>query len=166
MLAALKRLFRAERPQTNGVGLCTALLREGWKCHRFADCDIIVALPHDFLAAFDSEGVLIGTIDGSSHNFSATLHRNEAFTADPKSAYRFVDHLAQKSGATPLDKGTYRFFRDPNVTGDDQLHYTFYVIGIPGAVVVVSIASTPHQERPQALKQIEAAVPDLIGEIA
>ena len=46
----------------------------------------------------------------------------------------------------PTDKGTYRYFKDPNPKGDERLEYTFYVIAIPGAVVVVSIASTPGRE--------------------
>jgi hypothetical protein len=110
--------------------------------------------------------MLVGTIDGRSHNFSATLHRHDAFNSDPVRAYALVDRLANKSGATPVDKGTYRYFKDPNVKGDEQLQHTFYVIGIPGAVFVVSIASTPNKERSEALKRIEAAIPDIIGELA
>ncbi len=166
MFDAIRKLFSRPPAPTHGGGLCIALLRDGWKCHRFAETDFVVVLPHDFLAAFDGEGVLIGAIDGSSHNFSATLHRHEAFTNDPKSAYDFVDHLATKSGARPIDKGTYRYFQDPTTRADDELQYTFYIIGIPGAVVIVSIASAPNQERPETLKRIEAAIPDLIGELA
>lgn len=151
---------------THGPGLCLALLRNGWKCHRFPRSDVVVALPRDFVADIDDEGVLIGTIDGKSHNFSATLHNQEEFRDDPTLAYSFLDILAEKSAAVPIDKGTYRYFRDPKTTGDDQLEYTFYVIAIPGAVVVVSIASTPGLDRPEPLARVEAAIPDLIGELA
>ena len=51
-------------------------------------------LPHDFVAGFDSDGVLIGTLDGQSHNFSATLHGDEQFQVDPAVAYDFLNHLA------------------------------------------------------------------------
>ena len=150
----------------HGTGLCLALLRDGWKCHRFPQSEVIVALPPDFIAAFDDEGVLVGTIDGKSHNFSATLHSSEEFRAERKIAYSFLDQLANKAAATPSDKGTYRYFKDPKATGDEQLAYTFYLIAIPGSVVVVSIASSPGHDRPASLARIEAAIPDLIGELA
>lgn len=166
MFEALKRLFTKKDPGTHGVGLCIALLREGWTCHRFPDSQIIVALPHDFVAGFDSEGVLIGTIDGHSHNFSATLHRGDHFAAQPKIAYTIVDNLAAKAGIKATDKGTYRYFKDPKTTGDESLEYTFYVIGIPRALVVVSIANAPGASRPESLERIESVIPDIIGELA
>ncbi len=166
--AAEFEALNSPNPQaaTHGPGLCLALLRGGWKCHRFPESNVVVALPHDFVAAFDDEGVLIGTLDGKSHNFSATLHSGEQFKGAPTLAYAFLDHLAHKAGATPQDKGTYRYFQDPNKTGDENLEYTFYVVAIPGAVVVVSIASPPNLDRPPALARIEEAIPDLIGELA
>jgi len=152
--------------RSHGPGLCIALLRDGWKPYRFPHSDVVVALPHDFVAGFDSNGVLIGTIDGQSHNFSATLHGDEQFQADPTFAYEFLNHLALKSAVEPTDKGTYRYFKDPNPKSDSQLKYTFYVIAIPGAVVVVSIASPPGRDRPASLGRIEDAIPDIIGELA
>lgn len=151
---------------SHGPGLCIALLRDGWKPYRFPHSNVVVAIPHDFVATFDDDGVLLGTIDGRSHNFSATLHANEKFQADPAAAYDFLDHLAAKSDVEPTDKGTYRYFKDPSLAGDEQLEYTFYVIAIPGAVVVVSFASTPGRERPKSLARIEDAIPDIIGELA
>jgi hypothetical protein len=165
--AEFERLNSPDRQEpTQGPGLCLALLRSGWKCHRFPQSNVVVALPHDFVAAFDGEGVLIGTLDGKSHNFSATLHSQEEFQSDPPLAYSFLAHLAHKSSATPIDKGTYRYFKDPKTTSDEQLEYTFYVVAIPGAVVVVSIASPPGLGRPEPLSRIEAAIPDLIAELA
>lgn len=158
-------ISKGDQCATHGPGLCLALLRDGWKCHRFPQSNVVVALPHDFVAGFDDERVLIGTIDGKSHNFSATLHERDEFRGDPRMAYGFLDHLAEKHAATPIDKGTYRYFKDPKTTGDDQLEYTFYVVAIPGAVVVVSVASAPGLDRPVPLSRIEAAIPDLIGEL-
>lgn len=64
------------------------------------------------------------------------------------------------------DKGTYRYYRDPNLTGDEHLQYTFHVIALPGSVVVVSIASTPDRERRDPLDRTEKAIPDIVGELA
>jgi hypothetical protein len=153
------------RPDPGSAGLCVALLREGWKCHRFPDSEVVVVLPHDFIASFDAEGVLYGTLDGEGDHFSATLHSRKEMRADPTMAYGFLDHLAAKSSVTPTDKGTYRYFRDPKQTGDESLQYTFHVVAIPGAVVVISIASPPGEERPEMLARIEAAIPDLVGEL-
>jgi hypothetical protein len=150
----------------HGPGLALALVREGWRCHRFPGTDFIVVLPHDFSAAFDAEGVLMGTLDGEQPHFSATLHREEVMATNPRQAYRFLDHLANKAQASPVDKGTYRYFQDPNKTGTPDFEYTFYVIAVPGAVVVISLASPPALARPAALARIENAVPDLIGELA
>ncbi|GAA5511221.1 hypothetical protein Rcae01_06737 [Novipirellula caenicola] len=157
---------RDDDASSHGPGLCIALLRDGWKPYRFPHSNVVVAVPHDFVAAFDDDGVLLGTLDGRSQNFSATLHANEEFHADPAVAYDFLDDLAEKSNVEPTDKGTYRYFKDPNLTGDEQLQYTFYVIAIPGSVVVVSIASTPGRERPDPLARIENAIPDIVGELA
>lgn len=157
---------RDDKLPSHGPGLCIALLRDGWKPYRFPHSNVVVAVPHDFIAAFDHDGVLLGTLDGQSQNFSATLHTNEEIQRDPAAAYEFLDHLAAKSEVTPTDKGTYRYYKDPNSTGDAQLEYTFYVIAIPGAVVVVSIASAPDRERPDSLARIEIAIPDIIGELA
>ena len=155
-----------DRDSPHGPGLCIALLRQGWKPHRFPDSDVIVALPHDFVAGFDGEGTLIGSLNGKDHHFSATLHGGDGLFAVPHAAYGFIDHLAAKSNASPIDKGTYRYFKDPETKGDDDLTFTFYVIAIPSAVVVVSIASPPGEPRPPALAKIEAAIPDLVGELA
>lgn len=157
---------REDELSSHGPGLCIALLRSGWKPHRFPGSNVVVALPHDFVASFDGDGALIGTLDGRAQNFNATLHADEGFQADPALAYEFLDHLALKSSAEPTDKGTYRYFKDPKQTGDEQLDYTFYVIAIPGAVVVVSFASATGRKRPESLARIEEAIPDLIGELA
>jgi hypothetical protein len=151
---------------THGSGLGLDLPGSDWKRHRFPGSNVVVALPQDFVAAFDDEGVLIGTMDGSSHHFSATLHSRDGFRGEPSLAHAFLDHLSKKSAATPIDKGTHRYFKDPKPTSDGKLEYTFYVVAIPGAVVVVSIASTPGCDRPAPLARIEAAIPDIIGEPA
>lgn len=163
---AERTVHRDDGASTHGPGLCIALLRDGWKPYRFPHSNVVVAVPHDFVAAFDDDGVLLGTLDGRSQNFSATLHANEEFHSDPAAAYDFLDHLAEKSSVEPTDKGTYRYYKDPNLTGDEQLQYTFYVIAIPGSVVVVSIASPPDLERPDSLARIENAIPDIVGELA
>ena len=161
-----RTLQRDDDAASHGPGLCIALLRDGWKPYRFPQSNVVVAVPHDFVAAFDDDGVLLGTIDGQSQNFSATLHAGEELLDDPIAAYDFLDHLAEKAGVEPTDKGTYRYYKDPNLTGDEELQYTFYVIAIPGSVVVVSIASTPNLERPDSLARIENAIPDIVGELA
>lgn len=155
----------AERLPTHGTGLCLALLRDGWKSHRFPKSNVVVALPYDFAAAFDGDGVLMGTTNGRDPNFSATLHALEQFVADPRAAYRFVEHLARKSSVEPIDKGTYRYFKEPDTKGDGALGYTFYAIAIPGSIVVISIASQLGEDRPAFLARIESAIPDLVGEL-
>lgn len=144
--------------------LFIALLKAGYKAHRFPKSSIAIALPQNFTAAFDSDGVLIGSLDGHSKNFSATLHSEEEFRSDPNLAYGFLDHLAEKAGVMPQDKGKSRYFKDPNLQGEDSFKFIFYVIAIPKAVVVISIASSPNFERPQILKRIEESIPDLVGE--
>lgn len=161
-----RKSCRDDELRSHGPGLCIALLRDGWTPYRFPNSNVVVVVPHDFVAAFDDDGVLLGTLDGQSQNFSATLHANEEFHADPAVAYDFLDRLAEKSNVEPTDKGTYRYYKDPNLTGDERLQYTFYVIAIPGSVVVVSIASTPNRERPETLARIESAIPDIVGELA
>lgn len=150
---------------SHGPGLSTSLIAEGWQTYRFGSTLFAILLPDDFAVRFDDDGVLIGSCDGKTHNFTATLHIKDAYTIDPARSYITLNQMAEKYYAVPRSKGTYRYFMDTKTKGDSQLEYRSYVIAIPGAVVVLSLASSPGMQRPAVLERIEHAIPDLLGEI-
>src|SRR5690348_16668952 len=90
-----------------GESLPAKLLRDGWTPHRFANSNVVVALPPGVIGGFNHKGVLNGGTPKLGAFFSATLHSNSKFTQDRKSSLDFVEHLAKKKGATPIDVSTY-----------------------------------------------------------
>jgi hypothetical protein len=148
-----------------GESLPAKLLRDGWRPHRFPDSAIVVALPPRVTGRFDDKGVLHGFAAGPGRFFTATLHARPAFTQNRKSAIDFVAHLAGKKGAQAVDVATYRYFVDPTESRNDSTILTFYVIGIPGAVVVVSLSRRPDSPPSELVEQVRQAIPYLVGEL-
>jgi hypothetical protein len=149
-----------------GESLPAKLLRDGWTPHGFANSNVVVALPPGVIGRFNDKGVLNAGVPKLGAFFTATLHSNAKFTQDRKSALDFVEHLAKKKGATPVDAATYRYFVDPTESRNDSRILTFYVIGIPGAVVVVTLRRPPDAPPSEVVEKIRQAIPYIVGELA
>ena len=147
-----------------GESLPVKLLRDGWTPHSFPKSTIVVALPPEVAVQFDDKGVLHGFARGLSHFFTATLHTNPRFTKNRELALEFVGNLAAKKGAKTVDVATYRYFIDPTEGREDSRIITFCVIGIPGAVVVVSLSRQPDSPPSELVESIRHAIPQIIGE--
>src|SRR5262245_43217752 len=112
MLRGLWRsLFPGEEKPKGGPSMPLVLARRGWVPHRFGTSTVVVFLPPEVGAAFDPEGVLHGTTNGTDTEFSATLHGG--FEGSRASALDFVAHLAEKKGRPVTEAGTDRYFFDP-----------------------------------------------------
>jgi len=148
-----------------GESLPVNLLRDGWTPHCFPNSTVMVALPPGVIGRFNDKGVLHGGTPKLGPFFSATLHSNPKFTQDRKSALDFVATLARKKGATAVDVATYRYFVDPTESRNDSRVMTFYVIGIPGAVVVVTLSRPPDAPPPELVERIRGAIPQIVGEV-
>jgi hypothetical protein len=123
----------------------------------------VVFLPEDVAAAFDPEGVLHGSTNGRDVEFSATLHGG--FEENRSAALDFVAHLARKNRRKTRDVGTYRYFFDPAQEDITATAPRFWVIGIPGAVVVVSILCHGKTPVSEPLRAVRREVPHIVGEL-
>src|SRR5262249_20110675 len=133
----LKRSPKGGDGPARGPSLPLELARRGWKPYRFRESNVVVFLPEGVAAEFDPDGVLLGLAGGKEVEFSATLHRG--FGEHRAGALDFVAHLAREKGRKVRDVGTYRYFYDPTEADVTARAMRFWVIGIPGSVVVVSI---------------------------
>jgi hypothetical protein len=158
-----KRLFGGGQEPTRGPSLPLDLARRGWIPHKFPDSNVVVFLPEGVTAAHDPEGVLMGSTTGNEVEFSATLHGG--FDEDRASALDFVAHMAQQRGLKVQDVGTYRYFFDPTAEDLTARAMRFWVIGIPGAVVVVSILCKGKTPVSAALQEVRNEVPHIVGEL-
>jgi hypothetical protein len=163
MFRFLKRLFAGGEEPPRGPSLPLDLARRGWKPHRFPQSNVVVFLPEGVAAGFDPEGVLVGSTSGKEDEFSATLHGG--FNEDRAGALDFVLHLAQEKGRKIQDVGTYRYFFDPTEEDITARAMRFWVIGIPGAVVVVSILCDGKTPVSELLQEVRKEVPHIIGEL-
>jgi len=141
------------------------LLREGWTPHCFPNSTVVVALPPGVTVQFDDKGVLHGFARGLGRFFTATLHTNSKFTQSKELALKFVENLAKKKGAQAIDVATYKYFIDPIEGHEGSRVITFCVIGIPGAVVVVSLSRQPDSPPSELVESIRHAIPQIIGEL-
>jgi hypothetical protein len=141
------------------------LLRDGWTPHCFPNSTVVVALPPGVTVQFDKKGVLHGFARGLGRFFTATLHTNPKFTQSKDLALKSVESLAKKKGAQVIDIATYRYFIDPTEGREDSRIITFCVIGIPGAVVVVSLSRQPDSPPSEHIESIRHAIPQIIGEL-
>ncbi len=141
------------------------LLRDGWTPHCFPNSTVVVALPPGVTVQFDDKGVLHGFTRGLGRFFTATLHTKPKFTQSKELALKFVENLAKKKGAQAVDVATYRYFIDPKEGREDSRVITFCVIGIPGAVVVISLSRQPDSPSSEHIESIRHAIPQIIGEL-
>jgi hypothetical protein len=148
-----------------GESLPTNLLRDGWTPHCFPNSAVVVALPPGVTGRFDDQGVLHGFAHGLGRFFTAKLHTNPKFTQKKELALEFVGNLAKKKRAQAVDVATYRYFIDPTEGREDSRIITFCVIGIPGAVVVVSLRSQPDSPPSEPIERIRHAIPQIVGEL-
>lgn len=155
----------SEPSAPNGASLPTALLRDGWTPHRFANSDIVVILPPARIAKFGENGTLYASFSPAKVDFTATLHTNPAFKKQREFALEFVSKLAKKKNATIVDVATCRYFADPKAGIEKSREHNFWVIGIPGAVVVVSLTRDVGCSFPPAIGRILQAIPNIIGEL-
>ncbi len=139
------------------------LARRGWRPHRFHESNIVVFLPEEVVAAFDPEGVLHGSTNGNDIEFSATLHGG--FEKKRASALDFVAHLARKNRRNLREAGTYRYYFDPTKADITANALRFWVIGIPGAVVVVSIMCQGKIPVSKPLRDVRREIPHIVGEV-
>jgi hypothetical protein len=164
MLEFLRRLFSGagEQPK-RGPSLPLDLARRGWKPHKFRNSNVVVFLPQTVVAAFDPEGVLHGSTTGENVEFSATLHGD--FDEAHAGALDFVAHLAKQKRRKVTDVGTYRYFFDPTDEDITATAMRFWVIGIPGSVVVVSILCHGKTPVSEPLKEVRKELPHIVGEL-
>ena len=148
-----------------GESLPVKLLRDGWTPHSFPNSTVVVALPPGVTVQFDDKGVLHGYARELGRFFTATLHTNPKFAQSKELALQFVENLAKKKSAQPVDVATYRYFIDPKEGREGSRIVTFCVIGIPGAVVVVSLSRQPDSPPSELIESIRHAIPQIIGEL-
>ena len=148
-----------------GESLPVKLLRDGWNPYCFPNSTVVVALPPGVSVQFDDKGVLHGFARGLGRFLTATLHTNPKFAQSKDLALKFVENLARKKGAQAVDVATYRYFIDPTEGREDSRIITFCVIGIPGAVVVVSLSRQPDSPPFEQIESIRQAIPQIIGEL-
>ena len=166
MRAFLNRLFKRKAENPWGESHPVALMRAGWTPHSFPNSTVGVILPPGMTVSFDQQGVLYGFADGPDPVFTATLQTNDEFKQHRELALEFIESLAKKKGARPIDFATYRYFIDPTEEREGERVITFCVIGIPGSVVVVSL-SRQHDSPPSPhVQSIRDAIPKIIGEMA
>jgi len=125
--------------------------------------NVVVFLPERVAAAHDPEEVLMGSTTGQEVEFSATLHRG--FEGNRAAALGFVSHLASKRGLKVQDAGTYRYFYDPTDADKGARAMRFWVIGVPGAVVVVSILCQGETAVSPLLREVSQEIPRIVGEL-
>jgi len=80
-------------------------------------------------------------------------------------ALGFVSHLAGQRGLKTRDVGTYRFFYDPTEEDATARTMRFWVIGIPGSVVVVSILCDGETPVSPLLSEVRDEIPQIVGEL-
>jgi hypothetical protein len=162
MFNRITRFLRGSPVSDRGPSLPLELARRGWKPHGFKGSPVVVLLPERFVVAATPEGVLQATVGGEQVEFSATLHD---FQEHRSASLDFVTYLAGKKNLRTRDKGTYRFYYDPADAPPSAVSHRFWVVGIPGAVVVISLLGTRDAAATDALKEVWDAVPDLVGEM-
>ena len=162
-MSFFKKLFGSDPAPERGPSLPLELARRGWRPYRFPESNVVVFLPEGIAAAHNPEGVLMGSTTGKAVEFSATLHGG--FAENRAAALDFIDYLAKDRGVTPQDVGTYRFFYDPTETDIHARSERFWVIGIPGAVVVVSILCDGETPVSPLLQEVREAIPQIVGEL-
>jgi hypothetical protein len=158
-----KRLFGGGQEPTRGPSLPLDLARRGWIPYKFPGSNVVVFLPEGVAAAHDPEGVLMGSTTAKEVEFSATLHGG--FEEDRAGALGFVSHMAEKKGLRTQDVGTYRYFYDPTEAEKRARAMRFWVIGIPGAVVVVSILCNGETPVSPLLREVSQEIPHIVGEL-
>jgi hypothetical protein len=122
-----------------------------------------VFLPETMAAAFGPDGVLYGSTTGKEPDFSATLHGG--FEEERTQALDFVAHLAEERSLELHEVGTYRYFYDPADAPPKEVAPRFWVVGIPGAVVVVSLSGTAKGPVSELLREVREEIPHLVGEL-
>ncbi len=163
MIEFFKRLLGVRAPETRGPSLPLELAKRGWIPYRFPNANVVVFLPEGIAAAHDPEGVLMGSSTGKEAEFSATLH--SGFEGNRSGALDFVSHLAKKGGHRVREVGTYRYFFDPTDEDISARAMRFWVIGIPGAVVVMSMLCNGKTPVSAAFQDVVKEVPHLVGEL-
>lgn len=163
MLSFIKRILGGDVRVDRGPSLPLELAKRGWRPYRFPDTNVVVFLPEGMSAAHDPEGVLLGSSSKSDVEFSATLHRG--FEDNSSDSLAFVSHLAKKGKHKLRDVGTYRYFFDPTDVDRNARAMRFWVIGIPGAVVVVSILCNGVVPVSAPLQDVMKELPHIVGEL-
>src|SRR5579872_1775854 len=159
--SAYTLLKEAPEP-TRGPSLPIDLARRGWKPYKFENSNVVVLLPETLAAAFGPDGVLYGSTSGKEPEFSATLHGGFEERAQ---ALDFVAHLARQRNLKIHDEGTYRYCYDPTDAPTKTVAPRFWLVGIPGSVVVISIAGTRKGPASDLLKEIWEEIPHIVGEL-
>jgi hypothetical protein len=114
-------------------------------------------------AEFGPDGVLYGSTTGKEVEFSATLHGG--FEGDASRALDFVADLAKQRSLPIHDKGTYRWFYDPTDAPPKAVAHRFWVVGIPGALVVISLTGTRKGPLSEILREVRDEIPHIVGEL-
>jgi hypothetical protein len=148
-----------------GESLPVRLMRDGWTPHCFPNSTVGVVLPPGVTVQFGDNRMMHGFAHGLGRFFTATLHANPKFTQTKELALKFVGNLAKKKGAEAIDVATYRYFIDPAEGREDSRIITFYVVGIPGAVVVISLSREADSAPSELIDNIHKAIPQIVGEL-
>jgi hypothetical protein len=148
---------------SRGPSLPLDLARRGWRPYKFKDSSVVVFLPTTMAAEFGPDGVLYGSTTGKEVEFSATLHGG--FEGDASQALDFVAHLAKQRSLKIHDAGTYRWCYDPTDAPPKAVAPRFWVVGIPGAVVVISLTGTRKGPVSEILREVREEIPHIVGEL-
>jgi hypothetical protein len=139
------------------------LAQQGWRTHRFGSTNVVLLLPPELKVWFGAQGELVGSEDPPTPSLMATLQ--QGFEADPSLALDFVEDLAEKRGLTCHTVGSYRCFYDPTPADPLQVHERFFIVGLPGSVVIIKMRGTRDAAATLLLNQIRAAIPHVVGEM-
>jgi hypothetical protein len=143
-------------------GVPVELLQRGWHPHQFGNTPVVIALPRQFTARFAADGTLEATTDKPQAELTAKLH---AGFEDPLLALDFVSDQATQRRVPVHNVGPYRCFYDPGQADPYGVALRMFVVGIPGAVVVMNLWGTREQAATPLLSEVRQMIPHLIGRI-
>lgn len=142
------------------------LKRPGWMACKFLRSEVVIILPETFEIALQTPSAsdfIEASSERDKDDFTATLHTDPYFLENPDFALDFVTSLAQQAGTTAIDMPPYRFFGDPNVLKEGKQEINMWVIGFPGAVLVISLAHKKGKPYTAGLEQVHQAIPQICG---
>lgn len=148
----------ANYPRQYGVPV--ELLQRGWVPHQFGDTPVVIALPGQFKVRLAADDTLEAAFQMQQAELTAKLH---AGFEEPVLALDFVSDQATQRRVPVHNVGPYRCFYDPGQADPYAVALRMFVVGIPGAVVVMNLWGTREQAATPLLSEVRQMIPHLIG---